>query len=283
MLTTQGGTGNAYQYNWSSGSTQNTADNLKAGKHLITITDENNCQLIDSVSVIEYDSITFSIIEVKPTCFDAADGRLALSPIMGGLGNGIENNYQINWSTSPTNNQNILENLVGDTTYEVTVMDQIGCSQTLSRFLEAPEAISVALAKTDISCFGLQDGQINVQAINNVSNIVSTDWSTNAINTTADRATDLTAGIYTYTLIDGNNCTVSVSDTINEPSAIVINNIELTPNLCIGDTKGRIDVSATGGTGILNYNWSDGSTAPQLIDIPSGNYTLELILSLIHI
>ncbi len=276
VLTTQGGTGNTYQYNWSSGSSQNIANNLNAGKHIITITDENNCQIIDSVSVTEFDSITFSIIEAKPTCADATNGRMALSPITGGQGNGIADNYQINWSTAPNINQSFIDNLAGNTTYHVTVMDQIGCSQTLSRLLEAPEPISVILAKTDISCFGLQDGQIIVQATNNVNDIASVGWSANAINTTSDKAMDLPAGIYTFTLIDGNNCSVSVSDTIREPSAIVIEDIQLNPNLCVGDMKGRINISATGGTGTLNYNWSNGSTAPQLVNVASGNYSLEL-------
>ncbi len=275
-LTTEGGTGSNYIYNWSSGSTQNIANDLMAGRHFVSITDENNCQIVDTLTIVEHDSITYSILEAKPSCADVSDGRLALTPITGGTGNGIANNYQINWSTAPAINQNIIDNLAGSTNYEVTVTDQSGCAQTLSRFLESPEAISVILAKTDISCFGLQDGQINVQAINNVSNITSTSWSANALNTTANNAIDLTAGIYTYTLMDDNGCSVTVTDTIHEPNPIAITNFDLTPNLCIGDANGQINILATGGTGELSYNWSNGSMTPQLTGIPSGIYDIEL-------
>jgi len=275
-LVTQGGTGNDYQYLWSSGSTQNVEENLIAGPQFITITDENNCQTVDTITVTEFDSIAFSIIEVKPTCSDASDGRLALSPISGGVGNGIANNYQINWNTAPSVNQNLLDNLAGNTNYEVTVTDQIGCRQTLNRFLEAPAIIDIVLAKADITCFGSNDGEINVQAINNVGNIASVEWSANASNTTDNQATNLGPGIYTFSLVDDNGCEISVADTINEPSQIVINDFELFPNSCVGDSEGGISISARGGTGTLNFNWSNGSNSAQLIAVPSGNYEVAI-------
>ena len=132
------------------------------------------------------------------------------------------------------------------------------------------------MAKADITCFGSNNGEINVQAINNVGNIASVEWSANASNTTDSQATGLSAVIYTFSLVDDNGCEVSVADTINEPSPIVINDFELFPNLCVGDRKGRISISARGGIGTLNFNWSNGSNSAQLMDVPSGNYEVAI-------
>jgi len=89
-------------------------------------------------------------------------------------------------------------------------------------------------------------------------------------------ATELAAGIYTFTLNDSNGCTATAADTIVEPTPIVITNSALTPNLCIGDNKGQISISVEGGTGPLTYSWSDGSNASQLIEAASGNYSVEI-------
>lgn len=53
-----------------------------------------------------------------------------------------------------------------------------------------------------------------------------------------------------------------------------------TNETCPGDADGSIDVTATGGTGSLSYNWSTGSTNEDLSGLASGTFTLTVTDSL---
>ena len=222
------------------------------------------------------DSITYSIIEVKPSCATSTDGRLALSPITGGGGNGQPANYQINWNTAPTINQEVIVDLSGNTAYEVTVTDQLGCTQTLSRFLEAPDPININLAKRDISCFGSSDGQISIAAISSNVAVVEYNWSTNIADTTTAIASNLAAGNYTLAIVDEDGCAVTASTTIVEPAAIQIISSEIIPNICSDANLGKILLSISGGNAPFTYQWSDGSSEQNLINVASGNYQISI-------
>ena len=269
-----GGTGTNYRFEWDNGVTTPTRSNLAAGTYEVSIYDDNNCQRIERVNLTDLDSITFSIIEVKPSCADSEDGKLAISPISGGNGNGQIDNYRINWSTAPAINQDVIVNLRGNTTYQVTVTDPIGCTQSINRFLEAPAPIFINLNKEDISCFGANDGQLTIAPFSGDADIERYDWSNNVPVTTTAVATNLSVGTYTLSITDINGCIAATSAIIEEPSPIKITDVEIIPNICSDASLGKISLSVEGGTNTFTYQWSNGRNSQDLLNVPSGQYSL---------
>ena len=269
-----GGTGSNYQFEWDNGATTSTISNLAAGTYEVSIYDENNCQRIERVNLVDLDSIAFSIIEVKPSCAESEDGRLAISPITGGGGSGQMDNYQINWSTDPSINQEVIVNLSGNTAYQVTVADQIGCTQSINRFLEAPEPITISLGKEDISCFGANDGQINITSFSGTATINRYDWSNNVPTPSTEVASNLSTGNYALSVTDINGCMATASAIIEEPSPIKITDVQIIPNICSDASLGKIFLSVEGGAEAFVYQWSNGINSRDLLNVPSGQYNL---------
>jgi len=274
VITPMGGTGTNYRFEWDNGATTPARTNLAAGTYEVSIYDENNCQQIESINLVELDSITFSIIEVKPSCAESEDGRLALSPITGGGGNGQIENYQINWSTAPTVNQEVIIDLRGNTIYQVTVTDQIGCTQSINRFLEAPEPLAISLNKEDISCFGANDGQLTIASFSGTVDIDRYDWSNNVSTMTTEAATNLSAGTYALSITDINGCTAMTTTQIEEPSPLRITDVEIISNICSGASLGKVFLSVEGGAKAYTYQWSNGTNGQDLLNVPSGTYNL---------
>ena len=78
-----GGTGLNYTFEWSSGATDAIASDLNAGWHFVTITDENNCTILDSILIQEFEAITGNLIMIEPTCHGSEDGQIGINIVTG--------------------------------------------------------------------------------------------------------------------------------------------------------------------------------------------------------
>jgi hypothetical protein len=87
--------------------------------------------------------------------------------------------------------------------------------------------------------------------------------------------TDLLAGTYSYEITDANGCSASGSNVILQPDELIITLIEV---INIDDTgPGSINISVSGGTGTYTYEWSDGSSGEDLLEVwLSGFYTVTV-------
>ncbi|NOT35999.1 MAG: T9SS type A sorting domain-containing protein [Saprospiraceae bacterium] len=57
---------------------------------------------------------------------------------------------------------------------------------------------------------------------------------------------------------------------------VAITSTQKTDNKCFGETKGAIKLTIAYGTAPYTYQWSNGETASQLLNIPAGNYTVTV-------
>ena len=75
--TGSGGT-TPYSYEWSSGATAVTANNLASGWHYVTVSDANNCSAIDSIEIDVQDTIAPTVITQSVTVFLDASGSVSI-------------------------------------------------------------------------------------------------------------------------------------------------------------------------------------------------------------
>ncbi len=265
-----------YTYQWSTNPVQNTAiaNGLSAGSYTVTITDDNDCSEIISITINEPDELVPAVAVLQDvSCFGGSDGSAEASAT-GGL---TAVDYTYEWNTIPVQNTAIATGLsVG--TYTVIITDDNNCSSSISVAIIEPDLLvsSVTLVQ-NVSCNGGSDGSAVAAATGGTNTIGYTyEWSTVPVQNTAT-ATDLSVGTYTVTVTDDNNCSSSISINIIEPS-LIIPSVALVQNVsCNGGSDGEAVASATGGTGTnYTYEWNtvpvqNTATASNL---SAGTYTV---------
>ncbi|MEI6408795.1 MAG: sulfatase-like hydrolase/transferase [Bacteroidota bacterium] len=258
QLNVSGGQG-AYTFLWNDGNVEQNRSGLTAGVYTATVTDANNC--ISSISqTIEQPSAALSATAsgVSVACLGDATGAIQLN-VSGGKGA-----YSFLW-----NDGNVEQNRSGLTAgvYTATVTDANNCFSSIYQTITQPDAsLSVADSAVNVTCFGATSGAIHLLA-NGGTPAYTYAW--NDGNSDQNR-TDLPAGTYSVTVTDANQCTVSSSKTISQPTAI--NTAISASDATCGKQNGAIHADISGGTAPYTILWSDGSIGIDLINIPSRNY-----------
>jgi len=84
---------------------------------------------------------------------------------------------------------------------------------------------------------------------------------------------NLPAGMYTGMVTDSLDCMASAMVTITEPAAIAIALDSVTDVGCFGDSTGSIAITVTGGTSPYTFDWGNGITDEDPMNLPAGVYT----------
>jgi len=268
-----GGTG-AFIYSWNSVPVQTTptATGLAAGTYQVTVTDSIGCIKVQDVIINQPAMALVSIIKDSTNvgCFGSNDGSATVTATGGTAP------YSYSWNTNPVQtNQTAIELTAGN--YTVTVMDANGCQSTSSVTLIEPTKITASIsALSNISCFG-STGSATVTASGGTG-AYSYSWNTNPVQTTAT-ATALSSGTYTVTVKDANGCVISETVSITDPNGIVSSISAQTNVSCFGESNGSATITASGGTGVLNYSWNTNpvQTAETAIGLAAGTYTVTVM------
>lgn len=253
-----------YAYSWNSTPAQQTATAtaLVAGSYTVTVTAANACAATATTTVSQPTAITANTTVTNASCGIAADGSIMLSVAGGSPG------YTYLWSNGATS-QNI-SNLSGGN-FTVTVTDSHQCKDTLAAVLHNAGALQVSLSSVNDSCYGTSRG-ISIVTASGATPPYTYLWSGGQ---TSDTITQLPAGIYTVTVFDNVNCTITGSDTITQPSAIQISDA-VTNLSCYGRADGAIQITATGGNPGYSYLWAGGETTNMISNLPAGSYSVSV-------
>lgn len=264
-----GGT-SPYFYNWNTGQSTEDIAGLSVGSYVLTVTDNNGC--LDTINVVIDEPILLeqSAIVQPLACNGVGTGSIQAVASGGTLP------YQYTWSSGQTTSY--VNNLSAGN-YLLTVTDANGCSSNMTYMVSQPAtALSLNAITTNVLCKGDATGSIDISTFGGTSGYTYS-WSNMSgenIPIQSEDISSLTAGTYTLIATDQNGCRTQISQTITEPVA----SIQTTPMLidvnCKGDATGQISPAISGGTPGYIYNWSTGSGASSLTNIPSGNYTLNL-------
>ncbi len=214
------------------------------------------------------DPLTATFPFDSPTsCSDSNDGQATVLA-MGGSGG-----YTYLWDNGETDET---ATMLSPGNHDVTVTDNSSTSITESIFIESPDPVLLnIIAQSDAICNGSSTGTAEVLATGGNGGFTY-DWG-NGIN--GEIQNNLSAGIYTVTATDVNDCQQTIIVSIGEPQVITINITNLTMPSCNGNSDGSISVEATGGNGGFSYSWLTGmgiANGGTLSDIPAGTYTVEV-------
>lgn len=254
-----------YTFNWAAGSTTATQGNLYAGSHLITVTDNNACAVVASVSITEPDLlVASSTVDADVLCYGNATG-IASASATGGT-----SPYNYAWS-SGGNNATEPGLMAGN--YTVTITDDKGCEDTSIVNISQPDSLVASIDSAfDALCNANASGHAYASASGGVAPY-SFAWSSGGFSSSA---TNLLAGTYTVTITDGNSCTAAVQVTIGEPTPLTLTAAEDSAVLCNGDSNGVATANAAGGTAPYTYIWENGENNATATALWAGIRTVSV-------
>lgn len=220
--------------------------------------------LFTSLIAITYASAQIAISSTinNPSCYASADGTIDLS-VSGGTPP-----YVFVWGDG-SSNQNRTKLDKGS--YLVVVVDSNGDSATKTFMLSAPNQLVPSGTSTNPSCIAPNSGAINL-SVTGGTPPYSFKWSTGA---TVSDLTNLSEGIYLYTITDANGCQLEGHITLVEESDLTLT-VNKQNVSCFGEADGGAEVQVEGGTAPYSYSWSNGSTIPTINNMSAGNYTVTV-------
>ena len=224
-----------YQTLWDNGSTS-ISTQLIAGTHYVTVADSNGCIAIDSVTILQNDSMSLSTTNTNISCFGLNDGTISINVNTGGISpfTYSDNNGQSFQSSNTFSN-------LGDGNYTFIVMDANGCTNDISSYISEPSQISVIINSTDVSCYGECDGSAS-SIVSGGTSPYSQDWGGLDEN-------NLCAGLVNLLVTDNNGCLATQSVLISEPNPVVV-------------TISMNDSGFESTSGFVTYQWIDGNGNP---------------------
>ncbi len=277
-----------YTFNWSASANNQTtaiATGLCAGTHTVTVTDNNNCNSVTTVTIDQpltgitaSATVTSNYNGAEVSCVDACDGEATA------VGAGGTPVYTYLWDAN-TGNQTtaIATGLCGDSTYIVTVTDAGGCANYATVTLAAPTAVTASVtSNTTVTCGGGNNAEATATAAGGTLTTGYTfDWSTTPTQNGAT-ATGLSAGTYFVTATDNNGCFGIDSVVIIEPAVTLFVSTQVTSDYngqdiscnTVCDGAGQVTISG----GIPNYNilWSNGASTDSITNLCAGTYTVTV-------
>ncbi len=266
---------------WSDNTTSATKILNTAGKYWVEGTDKYKCKARDTFDYIVRPD-TLKILNTQfahPKCFGDNNGFAEILRTNRPTGSTL--NYK--WTPTASNVSKIASLKSGN--YRCIVTDLKGCADSVSFKLIDPTQAKISLKnKKDVLCFGDKNGQFEVTGSNGKSPY---SYSINGNPYQLSGVYSIVApGTHNVTLRDSSGCTDSITIGINEPDSI---NLEITgfQGDCFGDSKGKIEALASGGTKIYSWSPKPSIVTPitvtgiygekmDLINLPSGNYVITV-------
>ena len=241
---------------------------VTGGTYTVTAQDVNGCTAtMEQEVVVGPAAIDVNAMSMPEACFGSADGQVSWAP------EGGEGMYTYAFDGEATTETAVSDLAPG--TYELTVTDEDGCSETVSVEVAAGVEITATAVSTDASCFGDDDGEVELSAEGGTGSFqYSDDGNSFGQDNEFD---DLLAGTYTFFVQDENGCVETVEATIGEPEPIVVTGI-VSEGSVTGE--GTITLFVTGGSLPYTYEWIgpgvSGQDGQDLEGISTGSYTVDV-------
>lgn len=231
--------------------------------YVVTGTNSFGCK-DTAVVLVTVNSVLSTNQVVNARCFGLCDGSIQLNPYGGSAP------YSYHWAHIPGNYQT-LSSLCADD-YSVTISDNIGCKKIQQFTIQQPSQLVINFTDTmQVLCNGACNGTVRAVAGGGVPNY-SYQWI-NGIN--IDFATGLCAGIYTVTVTDQNQCTVSSQFRIMDTSTFDATGSAVAAR-CFGECNGIATVVASSGLPPYTYHWDIGNDSTTFHNLCANTYSVTV-------
>ena len=255
-----------YDYAWSTGEFTPSINGLTAGSYDVSITDFNNCQIVEAFTVQSIANFLIEIDTTHVTCnggnngeIDIIVGPTAVDPITFTWSGGLS-------GSNPTG--------LSAGTYDVTVTDATGCSGTFNIPVEEPDPMQVVINTTNNDCNSAIGGTADATNVIGGTAPYSYSWSISA--STASVISGLVGGTYAVTITDANNCLLIENFTIQDTALFDFDFVAVDVT-CNGGNDGAITVVLDSlAIAPVTYSWSTGSTDSSIADLSAGVYTVTV-------
>jgi hypothetical protein len=235
---------------------------LSAGVFIMYVKDANGCLDTMAQTILQPNAFVVQTNVTNILCHGTAAGAVQVLASGGAgffaysLNNGL--NYQ-SGSSFP--------NLYAGA-YTVLIKDAANCVAAHTFELTEPTAIQVHTSALNVSCYGDNNGAINVTASGGIAPYL---YSLNAQPFGTANNFDSLPGdlVYEVHVRDSNNCLVTAYRFINEPALIQVGYV-LTPVSCYGANNGALVLNVSGGVYPYTYLWSDQSEDAQISNLSAG-------------
>jgi gliding motility-associated-like protein len=234
--TASGGTP-SYSYTWTpSGGNTPIANGLATGNYSIAVTDSKGCVASASTFIgTTGGGPTLSIAsQTNVLCNGGATGTASITA------SGSTGPYTYTWSPSGGNAPSATNLTAG--TYVVAVKDAPGCTTTITLTITQPTAITLTVTTNAATCGNL-DGSATVTSAGGTGALTNL-WSTGSSSNTI---VSLTAGSYSVSVKDANNCSASSVAVIGSTGSLGVN-------------AGPSTTIFTGGSAVLTGSVPSGAT-----------------------
>lgn len=260
-----------------SGNSSGIYSSLVAGPYTSTVRDANGCATTStSITLTQPSALFFTDLAVTSdyngsqiSCFGASDGSLRVR----GNGGITSANYTFELvqtgAVLSANPFGVFGSLPANT-YNVRVTDVNGCTAVSSGItlvdplqLFANSVVTSNYNGSQISCFGISDGQVTISKNGGTPGIFNYQFIEvpgNVTGQTSGIFTGIAAGAsYTFRVLDVNNCpAITTPLSITQPIQVV-SIASVTSNYtgaqisCFGANDGVVSINSTGGTGAFSY------------------------------
>lgn len=204
--------------------TNNMVQNLSADNYTLSIVDLNGCSTYTTFSIIDNSNppiITSSSQSVS--CFGGSNGVITASV-------NATTAFSYLWSNGNTTNS--INGLTAGT-YSLTVTDLNSCVTIHTVNLSEPIVISISELTNNASCDNNASGLLNIMVTGGIPNY-NIKWSN---GDSLFNISQLSPGIITATITDGNGCNAFYSTTILEENCLVT----FIPEIITPDGDGKND------------------------------------------
>ena len=249
-------------------------DSIIRGFYELMLIDSAGCMFVDTLEVTGNQEITVdTFVTVPSTCGDF-NGCITVTGISGGIAP-----YSILWDSLSVTTATACSLAAGS--YTVTISDSLNCSNTFQGVLSNIDGpVPVMDSIKNNGCFGDSLGGIYVSVTGIAPFSYSWTNSQGAVISTEQYLDSVPAGGYCLTVVDGNQCSNTLCDSVLQPDQLILNGA--VTNASCNNANGIIAVIATGGVPLPSNNyvyfWPDANiNASVRTNMSSGAFICEVL------
>ena len=193
-----------YNFEWSTGSTEEQVSALGAGIIFVSMTDANLCEVVDSFDLTDPDPITATISITEPSCSDLENGSILINNVQGGA-----RPYRYTLDGGETKSVGLFANLAGND-YSILIEDDRNCTLEEMAILTTPNPLNIWFAEPE---FNIAIGDSLDLRVNANEDSLTYEWqfhpTLSCTNCPSPFVRPTVTTNYSVTVTNNNDCTIS--------------------------------------------------------------------------